>query len=136
LIVNFRTWIQEQDPEWLRDFDIDKDSANMALRLAIRYGDKGAIQILAPVQDNIDERDGEGDWTALMYAVHEGDFDTVKLLVSLGADVNSLGVFESEEDFALNLAAYTRNQAIFDLLFPLTSQELQEIAKATWPTVK
>ena len=129
--MNFRAWIQEQDPEWLRDFDIDEDSINMALCLAIQYGDRGSIQTLAHAQEDIDERDGDGDWTALMYAVHQGDFETVKLLVNLGVDVNLRGVFEPEEDFALNLAAYTRNQAIFDLLFPLTSPELQEIAKKT-----
>ena len=127
--MNFRAWIQEQDLEWLRDFDLDEDSINTAPCLAITYGDRGAIQTLAQAQEDINERDG--DCTALMYAVHEGDFETVKLLVNLGADVNLLGVFEPEEDFALNLAAYARNQVIFDLLFPLTSPELQEIAKKT-----
>lgn len=132
MVMDFKAWIQEHNPEWLRDFDIEQDSINTALFLAIQFGDWESVKILAPAQDDINERDGMGDWTALMRAVHEDCFETVKLLVDLGADVNLHGTFEPEEEFALNLAAYGRNQAIFDLLFPLTNSDLQEIAKKTW----
>jgi ankyrin repeat protein len=130
--VDIRAWIADCGAEWLECFDLKTDRISTALILAISFGDWASTQILASSQDDIDERDRDGDWTALMYAVHEKCLKTVKLLVDLGADVNLLGTFEPEEDFALNLAAYKRNQAIFDLLFPLTSPELQEVATKTW----
>ena len=129
--MDVRAWIKDCGAEWLRDFDPDTDEISEALILAIQYGDWEAIQILTPVQEDIDARDSCNDWTALMYAVHEGCFKAVKLLVDLGANVNLRGAFEPEEDFALNLAAYGRNQEIFDFLFPLTMPELQEIAGKT-----
>jgi hypothetical protein len=52
--------------------------------------------------------------------------------VEAGADVNLRGVFEPEEDFALNLAAFCQNKEIYDYLAPLTSEELRAIAEKTW----
>jgi ankyrin repeat protein len=130
--VDVRAWIKTCGAEWLRDFNQDTDEISTALIMAIKYGDWESTQILASVQEDINARgDSGGDWTALMYAVHEGCLKTVKLLVELGADVNLRGTFEPEEDFALNLAAYARNQEIFEFLFPLTALDLQKAAMKT-----
>jgi ankyrin repeat protein len=130
--TNIRTWIETCGAEWVQCLDLDADRVSTALILAIKFGDWESTQILASSQDVINGRgDDEGDWTALMYAVHEACFKTVKLLVNLGADVNRRGTFDPDEDFALNLAALGRNQEIFDFLFPLTDSELQKIAVKT-----
>jgi ankyrin repeat protein len=130
--TDIRNWIENCGAEWLWCLDLEADRASTALILAIKFGDWESTQILASSQDAIDERgDDEGDWTALMYAVHEACFKTVKLLVDLGANVDYRGTLKPDEDFALNLAAVGRNQEIFDFLFPLTAPELQEIAVKT-----
>jgi ankyrin repeat protein len=129
--VDIRSWIVGCDAEWVQFFDAETGRMSEALILAIQFGDWESTQILASSQESIDERDSDGDWTILMYAVHEGCLKTVKLLVDLGMDVNCVGAFEPEEDFALNLAAHAQNREIFDLLFPLTAPKLQEIAMKT-----
>jgi ankyrin repeat protein len=116
--VDIRSWIAACSAEWVECFDLKTYRISTALILAIRFGDWESTQILASSQDALDEKDGDGDWTTLMYAVHEECLKTVKLLVDLGADVNCKGTFEPEEDFVLNLAACARNREIFDFLFP------------------
>ncbi|BAS57129.1 hypothetical protein NIES2135_35190 [Leptolyngbya boryana NIES-2135] len=129
--MNIRNWLRTCNAEWTQHFDVDSDEISKALFLAIEFGDWQSTQILALAQLDIDATDHMGDWTALMRAVHEGSFETVKLLVELGADVNLRGALEPDKDFALNLAAYARNQEIFDYLFPLTIAELQKVAVKT-----
>lgn len=108
------------------------DTIADALFLALSYRDFKAAANLIPLQEDINSRDSEGDWTFLMRAVHEDAFSIVKLLVEAGADVNLKGIFEPEEDFALNLAAFGHNKEIYDYLAPLTSEELRAIAEKTW----
>ncbi len=117
--------------EWMRDYNPDEDKIVMALILAIKFGDWESVKALIPLQPDINERDSMGDRTPLMHAVCEGSLDTVKLLVEAGADVNLRGNFEPEDEFALNIAAYTGNREIFEYLAPLTSPNLLAIAERT-----
>ncbi len=116
------------------DYSVPDGDVAAALIRAIRFGYWDEVQALVPVLLDVNTRDGNGDWTPLMYAVHEESFDIVKLLVEAGADVNLRGFFEPEEDFALNLAAYAGNKEIFDYLVPLTLPELRAIAERTLQT--
>jgi ankyrin repeat protein len=121
-------WIKNCKAEWMREYNLNEDEIVIALILAIKYGDWTSIQALVPLQPDINARDSEGDWTPLMYAVHEQSLNTVKLLVEAGSDVNLRGSFEPEDDFALNIAAYAGNKEIFDYLAPLTSPDMQATA--------
>lgn len=118
--------------EWMREYNPDEDKIVVALILAMKFGDWESVKALIPLQPDINERDSMNDWTPLMHAVHEQSLDTVKLLVEAGADVNLRGNFEQEEDFALNLAAYTGNKDIFEYLAPLTLPDARAIAERTW----
>lgn len=123
--------IENCNAEWMREYNPDEDMIVVALVLAMKFGDWESVKALIPVQPDINARDYTGDWTPLMHAVHEGCLDTVKLLVEAGADVNLRGNFEPEEEFALNMAAYTGNKEIFEYLAPLTAPELHAIAERT-----
>jgi ankyrin repeat protein len=122
-------WIDFCNAEWMRDYNPDEDDVAIALILAMKYGDWQSVQALLPIQPDVNARDGNGDWTLLMYAVHEESLDTVKMLVEAGADVNLRGSFEPEEDFALNLAAHACHQEIFDYLAPLTLPDMRTTAE-------
>ncbi len=52
---------------------------------AIRNGDRASVQVLAYVNGNVTNAEGE---TPLMYAALYGDASTVKMLLARGADVN------------------------------------------------
>lgn len=114
-------WNRNYDADWMSFYNSDQDTIADALFLALSFRDFKAAADLVKLQEDINSRDSEGDWTFLMEAVHEEAFSIVKLLVEAGADVNLRGVFEPEEDFALNLAAHTGNKEIYDYLAPLTS---------------
>jgi ankyrin repeat protein len=115
--------------EWVKVFDHNIDSLVTALILAIKYEDQESIRSLIAKQLDINERDDEGDWTPLMYAVHESSLQIVKFLVESGADVNLRGSTKPNEDFALNLAVYQENMEIFQYLLPLTQPDLRLIAE-------
>lgn len=96
---------------------------------AIHFGDWKAFIALLSVQEDINAIDNGGcDWTPLMWAVHEESMEMVKVLVEVGADVNYRA--SDPEEFALSIAAYGGDIEIFYYLEPLTSPELQEIARA------
>ncbi|MGB3535724.1 MAG: ankyrin repeat domain-containing protein [Microcoleaceae cyanobacterium] len=114
-------WDENYDAEWMSLYNADTDRIADALFLALSYRDFKAAADLIPLQEDINSRDDQGDWTFLMEAVYEDVFSIVKLLVEAGADVNLRGMFEPEEDFALNLAAFGHNKEIYDYLAPLTS---------------
>lgn len=136
-------WMKDSNAEWMQHYNPDEDSIVIALILAIEFGDWKSVQVLVPIQTNINARDSsELYWTPLMYAVRQESLNIVKLLVDAGADVNIRG--SDPDDFSLNLAAYgcnafpysskyDRNKAIFDYLAPLTSPELREIAQKNLP---
>lgn len=115
MCVEYYYQLADGDPAW-------------ALINAIQFGDWKAFTVLLSVQKNVNATDREGDWTPLMCAVHEESIEMVKALVKAGADVNYRGVFDPDE-FALSLAAYTGDKKIFYYLEPLTSPELQKIAR-------
>lgn len=91
------------------------------LMLAIDTGDIEIVQALLESGINVNQRDEDG-WTALMYASLEGYSNIVEALVRAGSDVNaeSLG-----GDYALYIAAHSKNQEVFDYLAPLTNLELR-----------
>ena len=123
--------MKDYEADWMQYYDPDKDELVIALILAISFRDWNSVQALVHIQPDINARDNMGDWTPLMHAVNEGHLESVKLLVEVGADVNLKGTFEPEEEFALNIAAYTNQQEIFEYLAPLTSLELRAIAEQT-----
>jgi Ankyrin repeats (3 copies) len=70
----------------------------------------------------------DDDGTPLMWAAFEGRLDCVKFLIENGADVN---LETSDGDFALysavqNLETDRPNFKVFEYLYPLTSEELQD----------
>ena len=124
------------------DYLIPDGDATEALIRAIRFHLLEEVQAIILIQKDINTRDSsELYWTPLMYAVFEESLDMVKLLVEAGSDVNASG--SDPDDFPLNLAAYAcnnafynsnefvRNKKIFDYLAPLTSLELEAIARRT-----
>ena len=100
--------------EWTKYYDFKNDDPVVALILAIQYRDWKSIQALVLLQENINARDSEGDWTPLMYAALEESLDTVKILVEAGADPNLRGTFEPDCEFPLNIAALSCNQYVFN----------------------
>jgi len=94
----------------------------------IRFGDWEAFIKLLSVQKNINIIDNSDcGWTPLMYAVYEESIEMVEVLVKAGADVNYRAI--DPDEFALSLAAYGQSKNIFYYLEPLTSPELQKIAR-------
>ncbi|MDY7002788.1 MAG: hypothetical protein SWX82_02105 [Cyanobacteriota bacterium] len=95
---------------------------------AIRARDWEAFKTLLSVQESINVTDDTIlEWSLLMWVVHEESMEMVKLLVEAGADVNYRAI--DSEEFALSEAIYCENQNIFNYLEPLTSPELQAIAR-------
>ncbi|MBD1893110.1 ankyrin repeat domain-containing protein [Coleofasciculus sp. FACHB-129] len=124
------------------DYTIEDGDATEAMIRAIRFHFLEEVQALISIQEDINTRDSsELYWTFLMYAVFEESLGMVKLLIEAGSDVNVRG--SDPDDFPLNLAAYAYNNAfsdsnkfahnkkIFDYLAPLTSPELEAIARRT-----
>ncbi len=56
---------------------------------AARAGDTAAIARLLKTGEDVNERGGVNDWTALMHAVHKDQPAAVQALVEAGADVNA-----------------------------------------------
>ncbi|MDY7007411.1 MAG: ankyrin repeat domain-containing protein [Cyanobacteriota bacterium] len=99
-----------------------------ALILGIQFRDWEAFIALLSVQNDINYIDKNVlGWTPLIFAAHEGSMEMVKILVENGADVNYRGI--DPEEFALSMAAYGSYEEIFNYLEPLTSPELQTIAR-------
>ena len=95
---------------------------------AIHFGDWKAFIALLSVQEDINVIDNSDcAWTPLMFAVDLPSMEMVKVLVEAGADVNYRA--SDPEEFALSIAAYGGDIEIFNYLEPLTSPELQEIAR-------
>lgn len=123
-------WLKNHNPEWKQYYDPYTDDVVIALILAIQFNDWNSIQDLIHLQKDVNARDSSDIyWTPLMYAAYEGEFETVKLIVEAGADVNLRG--SEPDDFALNLAAYAGNREVFEYLAPLTSPDLRAIAEKT-----
>ncbi len=74
--------------------------------------------------DNIWYLDDEGI-TILMMLAGAGNLEFVKFLVEEGANINTVGY---HGDFALEIAAREGWQDIFEYLFPLTCEKLQQAA--------
>jgi len=91
---------------------------------AIENEDITLIKEIVGNQISLEEDIGEGA-TILMYACGVGSIKTVRLLVSLGANVN----VRSGADFPLSNAAIEGHKEIYDYLYPLTNSNLQVIAK-------
>lgn len=113
-----------------------------ALHEAINIENTKIIRLLIKAGANCELKDESYGWTPLIRAVNKESLEMVQLLVEADADVNVIG--SDPDDFALNMAAYgcsdnaflknhvyMRNQKIFNYLYPLTSPELQKIAKQT-----
>jgi ankyrin repeat protein len=118
-----------RDREWVKDFDPVGDTFVVALILAIKYEDQQSVTSLLTKQVDVNARDDENDWTPLLYAVHEGSLEIVRLLVNSGADVNIQGSYQPEQDFALNMAAYSKSRELFEYLAPLTCSNLRLITE-------
>jgi ankyrin repeat protein len=56
---------------------------------AAREGDTTQIARLLQSGENVNERGGVNDWTALMHAVHKNQPAAVRALIAAGADVNA-----------------------------------------------
>ncbi len=56
---------------------------------AARSGDTTLIEALLGSGENVNERGGVNDWTALMHAVHKNQPAAVEALLAGGADVNA-----------------------------------------------
>jgi ankyrin repeat protein len=56
---------------------------------AARAGDTEKIAQLLKEGENVNERGGVNDWTALMHAVHKDQLEAVRALVDAGADINA-----------------------------------------------
>lgn len=67
--------------------------------------------------------------TLLMEVASAGNLHFTRFLVNLGADVNTIGY---HGDFALSFAAKSGWRDLFDYLYPLTHEDLQEEAKQDW----
>ena len=110
-------------------YELANGDPEKAFILAIGFGDWKAFIALLSVQEDINAIDNGGcAWTPLMFAVDLPSMEMVKVLVEAGADVNYRA--SDPEEFALSIAAYGGDREIFNYLEPLTSPELQEIARA------
>lgn len=58
---------------------------------AARDGDSARIAVLIRSGEDVNERGGVNDWTALMHAVHKNQPKAVMALIDAGADVNAKG---------------------------------------------
>lgn len=109
-------------------YELADGDAGGALIESIKSKDWEAFIALLSVQEDINTTDNTIlEWSLLMYAVDVECMDMVKVLVEAGADVNYRAI--DPEEFALSEAVYCDNQDIFNYLEPLTSPELQAIAR-------
>jgi hypothetical protein len=81
------------------DFNMPRFNCCTLLHKAAQYGATEIVEELAKLKADIDSQDAKG-LTPLFYAVREGDLKTMKLLVSLKADVNHLTLQQAKlEDY-------------------------------------
>ena len=73
------------------------------LCMAARAGDTAQIAELVRSGEDVNERGGVNDWTALMHAVHKNQPKAVRTLINAGADVNATAGARGR-DTALRLA--------------------------------
>ncbi|HEY9692868.1 MAG TPA: ankyrin repeat domain-containing protein [Oculatellaceae cyanobacterium] len=97
------------------------------LARAASQGHLQVVQVLldAGAEVNIPVQDPEY-WTPLMCAVNNGNIKVVKLLVDAGANVDEI---RGGGNFALMIAAHSKNWEIFEFLAPLTNSILRQEAE-------
>lgn len=77
--------ILEEDPMQVNSSNQEGASP---LMIAAVSGQVEVVQLMVEKKADIDKQDGVHGWTALMQATYHGNKDTVKYLLSQGADVN------------------------------------------------
>jgi ankyrin repeat protein len=96
-----------------------------SLLAAVRADDTAVVRKLIEDGANVNCRTSSEGWSALHYAVRNGNPEVVQLLLKAGADANSYGVMEGQQGTVVSVRPIALAEAALDLMKSVPSESIE-----------
>jgi hypothetical protein len=101
------------------------NSSQPSLMAAVRADDTAAVRSLIENGANVNSRTSAEGWSALHYAVRNGNPEVVQLLLKAGADPNCFGAVEGQQGTVVSVQPIALAEAALDLVKQVPSASIE-----------
>jgi ankyrin repeat protein len=92
---------------------------------AVRADDTAAVRTLIENGANVNSRTSAEGWSALHYAVRNGNPEVVQLLLKAGADPNCFGAVEGQQGTVVSVRPIALAEAALDLVKQVPATQIE-----------